>query len=505
MIPNPYRPDHPVTEDSAYFGHRFRRREALNKLRVPKDRPENLQIWGPPRMGKTSLLKWIIRQIPSRRPDLLHIYWSAESCEGVDSAGFFSELYRRLAKEAQPHLEQMPDGSNAKTDIDHIIRELGRRGKPVLIILDDFQDFVGRCSLTHAEFSFLRSLLSTDHSLLAYFIASRVPISHFKAGETSRLAGTFSANPGPLEPLDRDSAIELVTEQAKRSGLKLPDEAAEILYDQCGGHPHLTATLASHLADRLLYEEEIDLSSFEWQRHCMEHTRRTLEFMYNYLPIDSEVQDGVQRLASKNFIQPFNQQAPLPPYADELVKVGLAEHTHDKLKPIGTLALYYILSRFDLLPDHMKAAPFEMRHDFNDRLWRVEQSLRGFISRTMTSRGGHNWDQDQRYFDGAVRARALSRNKGQSAIDGTTLGELLEILCKVPTLRDVFDRAGLNTQGLPERCKLLNRVRNDIAHNKHTYPRSAGDLQRPLSVKEIKDGLRVLEELEAVLASMNEW
>src|SRR5947209_18436753 len=96
---NPYRFGVPVQDDGEFFGREAASLEA--RMLLGGRRPNgHLEICGPKRTGKTSLLHRIHKEFTQISPDLLGVYLDSKSCDRTDLS-FAQHLCQALARAAR--------------------------------------------------------------------------------------------------------------------------------------------------------------------------------------------------------------------------------------------------------------------------------------------------------------------------------------------------------------------------------------------------------------------
>jgi hypothetical protein len=458
---NPYRFGSPAQEDGEFFGREAVSREAHMLL---GDRRPNghLQICGPKRSGKTSLLLRIRKELTGASPALVCVYMDSKSCDRTE-LGFAQSLCEALVRVAGD-----ADGAadeNPWTEFYNRLRAVTAAGKRVVLFLDEFQALVTRYHLDVTHFSKLRASTQQHDIILMLVVATSRLLRSF-GGEIidSGLPNIFTTPP-LLGPLDEPTALAMVDAPARQAGLDFPPGTAQWVYKLCHGHPFLTARCGYELASRVIRGEPIDLAAPALFEDLYRLVRQHLADFGEALPEHAE---SIRSLTMTSFQRSFPDND-LPPYFLALRDSGLCVVEEDdsnssKLRPTGSLCARYLDSTFGRRPDDPPASQQELA-DFITLQKGVEPRLKTFVLGRMGGPDSPDW-RNERIVRRELRENATRRAKGRHLIYGATFGEVFEILRK---------KGGLEGQLLSDlkaidEAKVVS-IRNADAHADATQPR----------------------------------
>ncbi len=196
MPDNPYTHRGPVTGEDFYG----REKEFARLLQLLGTRPpQSVAVYGPERIGKSSLLRELCEaRGPARLPHLTFVYVDAQGA--YDRAAFFRAATGKAAEDYRSFddwLDEQP--------------------QPVVLCLDEFGKALANEDFEDDFFDFLRSKANSGR--LALVTSTLTPLSELKVpsgAEVSRFFNIFT--PLPLGPLAEPEARQLAAEPAARAG-----------------------------------------------------------------------------------------------------------------------------------------------------------------------------------------------------------------------------------------------------------------------------------------------
>lgn len=468
--------------DSMFFGRDTWLADARSLLCSPPNKG-HLQIYGPPRMGKSALLGRIHRMVRNQRPDAVTVVLSGHQFAGLRAEDFWAEYYRRLSLAAAT-----PAGtpSNTRLAVAQLAAEVAQRGGTTFTFIDEFEQLAKH--LTLDDFRVLRALGDQLDVQAMFVIATRRNIGELAPDAvTSDFVGLFrSSTAGALQPLDHNAALDMVLKPASQARLEFSVELAEAIYRMCKGHPWLTARMAFSLT-----QQSADFRTKEMTlRELFEMFKSDVGFLLS--PVrricehTSEHRDNLTHLVRSNFQLRYGSE--LPAVAELLIDCGLVTNDGGLLKPVGALTELSLKEYCDLLPDSDKPATNHELRDFDEEVKGLEQRLKGYLDQTLATEHGDAWHLETKIVP-AEDARRIQRRKGMRFIEKLTFGELLNIAKR--ELRDTLARHGLSDADL-ERTGELAQARNDVTHLRQT----------PLTVDEVRSATNTLRKFSHVLTEM---
>lgn len=487
----------PVSGENDFFGRDRLLDDADSLLCQPGQKAGNLAICGPRKIGKTSLLQRIQRLLELRRPEAVAVSWSGEQCLSVSASGFVHGLYHRLRRALEKHLDLQAepllpthpqDQLFVQMAFERLLELAGSRDLHVIFFLDEFQVFVHKYQLGFEHYNWLRSLTqaSSRQWSAALVIATLQPLQHYSSAiNSSGLLATFKPGVPPLGPLDRRSALALVETPAQRVGFDLPGGAAETMYAQMGGHPYLTALSAHELFQRSQRGPVPKLHDAEWLKETMKWATPVLEQIAKGIP--EELHEEVTRLVSSSFARPFQS---LTPTAEALVHCGLCVWQDElHLHPAGAVFARYLRDRFDSSSRADELADPSQVRELRDMLQAQEPRLRNHVEAMMRKAHGSHWEKTS----GALTLEQVGKARNKSStgrcVDGLTVGELSEVLKKVPGVDPTL-------KGIVDKLSPVLKIRNKNEH---------GSLTEAIESLAVQEALLVLNRLRTYLDNHGIW
>lgn len=265
---NPFRYGKPIPPQ-----HFVGRREALGTLFSRLRNGDSTAIVGGPHIGKSSLLRYVTE--PQVQTEWLH---DLEQHVFIDiDCQSFPEQYKQADFWALvlSHIEQAFPEPKVKSQLEmarqnpaqsHLLeslfRHLGRSGRRVVLLIDEFDVLLHHPSFNRAEFfGLLRSLASRTDSL-TLITASRLSVAEMNARshEINPLGSPFfnTVIEVPLLPLSDAEVGELLERSLADTVLKFSLGDHEYVRRMAGRHPFLVQVCAAALFDAGIQTAEPD-------------------------------------------------------------------------------------------------------------------------------------------------------------------------------------------------------------------------------------------------------
>ena len=232
----------PYTLDPVSGKNFYNWKELLEQLKNPEGRSRSLVI-SARRMGKTSLLKELERQITDETEHVA-IYINLQLIPTQDDLPrlFISQCRGRVAY-FQPRVFNVAEFEGEK-DFFKLLGALNnamRNNEYLFLLVDE----AGK--MANYEPSFLEQLQGSFdmYSKIKWILTDSQPI--YRLSETQ---GDFLREFAPyiyLPRLDKESSIALIRQSKRTTPVEADDAVSEEIYQKTGGHPYLLQMLCSHL------------------------------------------------------------------------------------------------------------------------------------------------------------------------------------------------------------------------------------------------------------------
>lgn len=259
MTENPFYHLTPIDTVGQFYNRRSEVCTAIGLLR----RSQSVEVIGPRRIGKTSLLRYI------SHPDVLREY-------GMDSSRslfVYIDCQRRLIQQDKPRVYEMmleciiqtarQSGIDLSaetwkeftpgTAFEHALKELSHQCLGVVLLLDEFEEMARNPHLEPAFFSNLRALCSDNDVKLAYVTASCVSLADLCLERQSLLGSPFFNifRPIRLGLFSEQDSRHLIEDSLHRAGVSFPRDVLELVLEVGGGYPFFLQ-MAGYLAFNML-------------------------------------------------------------------------------------------------------------------------------------------------------------------------------------------------------------------------------------------------------------
>jgi (p)ppGpp synthase/HD superfamily hydrolase len=246
---NPYSYSSPALGDD-FKGRKREVQEVVDRLRGD-DRSNALLIWGQQRIGKTSLLLHLEKDVLPNEKYLI-VYITLQDVEGQPIGNFLHKIALEIQSKLQreevrvPHLDKMKQ--DPVRHFQELMGQLEQMFGPqnLLIILDEFQGIstLKEEGVTKQEvFSYFRSLV--QHGMLVNFLLCGGGIHNHLLAQSEILSFLALTDSIKVGNLDKKAAVALVTELDR--SLHYDDQAVERLLEVTDCHPCYLTFLCKEL------------------------------------------------------------------------------------------------------------------------------------------------------------------------------------------------------------------------------------------------------------------
>lgn len=322
---SPYQTEGEVHNPAMFYG-----RDRLLRELIQAASPQFLLV-GPRRVGKTSLLRRLMEQLPTRRPERQIV---ALNLLGIDDYGRFGrELARRL------QLPEPPASGDRRTQAAQIAELLRGKfhdpAKPGLVLIDEADGLVetdaGAGFPLLAELRNLQTEGRCAFILAGYWYLFRRTLDHaspvYNFAPVKRL--------GPLEP---EAGRALTSEPMARLGLHYADPTLpERIVEHTGGYPYLIQLLCDQLLEELKTDRSLTLTAAHL--NDAERSQRVRNYVVPFFHFNTGpgAQLLVYRLLEKDRFSLAEAHVGLEQTVDRTIPLGTIEETLVQLVLYGLL------------------------------------------------------------------------------------------------------------------------------------------------------------------------
>ncbi len=242
---NPYTPGEPVDDSRSFFG----RANELSELRSFLNGGQSVSIVGPHGIGKTSLLRHLLRaavlSTPGSSGQNLLVYMACQALSSSRQDGIFARFCGAIAAALQAQslepelLLEAAVSQPARTAFESALRKLNQRGLRVVLLLDDFEYLTQNPQVDVGFYNALRSV--AGRLRLVFLISSTRPLFELAYFDDSKkiLSSPFFNIFAQvfLGLLSESEARSLIREPMESSGKADSPVREDFIYQLAGGHP----------------------------------------------------------------------------------------------------------------------------------------------------------------------------------------------------------------------------------------------------------------------------
>lgn len=262
----------PVT-GSNFFGRRKELLELVNNLRDVRP-GEAVLLWGPRRIGKTSMLLEFKENVISGG-DFLPVFIDLQRLSGRSTTMFLFEIARTITKELTELDLKPPNLSRMKRDplgyfSGFLEKQPALQDKLLVLIFDEFQ-LLGELREDQVSLAdinrYFRSMIQHQQGLSIVFSGGGLLDDLLRVPETSFMLEV--ARHQRLTCLDETDARRLIVEPAGK--VTYEEDAVERLLELTAGHPYFMQWICSELVTRveddipaIVSGSDMDVVLIEW-------------------------------------------------------------------------------------------------------------------------------------------------------------------------------------------------------------------------------------------------
>ncbi len=277
---NPYTPGSPVDDSRRFFGRAIE----LSELRSFLNGSQSVSIVGPCGIGKTSLLRHLLRaaalSTPGSGGQNLLVYMECQALSGSNQDELFAHFCGAIAAvlhaqglEPEPLLEAAAS-QPARAAFESALRKLNQRGLRVVLMLDDFEQLTLN---PQVDVGFYNALRAAAGRLRLVFVTTStrplVELTYFAHSQKILSSPFFNIFAQLfLGLLSESEARSLIREPMESSGMAASPVREDFIYELAGGHP-----LALQIACFHAWEGLEDLQKIE------QRTMKDLEPYFQFI------------------------------------------------------------------------------------------------------------------------------------------------------------------------------------------------------------------------------
>lgn len=261
---NPYYPGSVVKPDQ-FIGRKEHISLIQNRL-INTENVDQLVIYGPRRIGKTSLLiyaeDWFTKQ------GITTIYFNLHDKPKEDIAQVAYELAQKIAEgtSVKPRKDEF-EGKRRADVVEVFVKHLesfhAKGVLPRIIafdefdVLDDATDLDENMAL-HQFFPFLRDVQSRFKKSRISYIFANGRLSEESAKETLSRPDWKDALSTRLWVMDKLHTFQIIQIAEEKGFFKFSDEAKEAIYEESFGHPYITQTICFKIFEDVLNKRQLN-------------------------------------------------------------------------------------------------------------------------------------------------------------------------------------------------------------------------------------------------------
>jgi len=249
MAHNPFYHRGPIREPIYFYNRQREIDQICNLIRTS----QSVSVVGPRRIGKTSLLYYVLHPHTRAAHSLLppqHVIVPIDM-EGMEQASaaqvhaLFVDGLQEVLRELSVNLEWMKStGPVDYSLLDRAAKSVSRQGTRVTFFVDEFELLAVNPNLDPTFFSGLRGL-ATRYAI-SYVLASQRPLISLVYADDSVLSSPFFNifATVPLGLFSESAARGMVLAFLKRAGTILPQQVLDAIVDLAGPHPFFVQVAA---------------------------------------------------------------------------------------------------------------------------------------------------------------------------------------------------------------------------------------------------------------------
>jgi hypothetical protein len=283
-----------ICGEPVQYKHFIGRDNEIRRLEDWIDKGSSAVIVGDPRIGKTSLLKYLTATQRSRNlsNDLKSKLWfqyidfqcTNKDCKPSDFWRIaITKLYETVFKcdpacaVSKIYQECLWENFAVSDSLANFLEKLGAAGWRLVLLLDEFDVVLERPGLSNGVFLGSLRALATNYNSLAVVVSARKSLLQLSAATAEYTSGSpffNSFNEICLEPFSVDSCHDLLN----WAGGRFTESDHQYLIDLTGGYPHLLQVAAYELWEAYI---ELPDDAFNRWRKVKDRLYDVVALMFN--------------------------------------------------------------------------------------------------------------------------------------------------------------------------------------------------------------------------------
>lgn len=277
---NPYLNRVMIQDPTQFFGRRREVSRIFSRIGAP--RPQSVSLVGERRIGKSSLLwhlshEQIQREHVEDAASLLVVFLDFQQLHHIKLEDFFELLLAQIRRCAA----DLPSGEGSGYPaFQGLLEILGRRGKRLVLLLDEFDAITSNPTFSSEFFAFFRSM--ANNYAVAYLTSSKTELQ--RLCHSSQIAASPFFNIFTnlyLRPFDDREALDLICRPSKGEGSPLKPYSREII-DLAGTFPFYLQIACCAYFDWLDENPGQAPESAEMERRFLEEAGPHFEYVWKH-------------------------------------------------------------------------------------------------------------------------------------------------------------------------------------------------------------------------------
>lgn len=286
FLPNPYSPGKPVMDRGKFYGRKPELKRLKHNLSSSFDGP-NLMIIGQRRVGKTSLLRYIEKDLFIEEK-FLPVFIDLQAPFEINNENTLRYIIRTVLKKvrtsgyADLNLSQNREEQDIGLHLGSIFEQIHQSlaGRQLLLLFDEFDNLIEALEqgqLTKQFFFTLRSLMQAANGPKFVFCGSYYIPSRMERNDMAPLLSALAIH--EIGPLDFEAAVQLVVEPLGKA-FQLQRGVPQYIAKLTACYPYFIHDICYHLFDyirsenrRRIHLKDVEhyITSEKWSEAMFSH------------------------------------------------------------------------------------------------------------------------------------------------------------------------------------------------------------------------------------------